>query len=194
MFAQCFAKTDWRRTLRICVRYLALSLLSVGAALSTGAEAPKEVFIANFPEQQLVKGTVTVDAVIPHTQMVRFEDNVVTPVRRSEYTNLREIGQLDATGFSTAVVSLVGEVKGSGAASGTVGLLLLPDEEPILRAFLDDGELLLAIELKAEIKAGSKGVFAAKAAEQIGFPRYRLFVYNEGSSSVLANAYVYLRH
>lgn len=188
-----FSEETSRRGLRVG-HYLALTLLLLVAVVTSGAEPPREVFIANFPEQQVVKGSVTVDTVIPHTRMVRFEDNVVSPVNRSEYTNLREVGQLDSSGFSTAVVSLVGEVKGSAVAGGKVGLLLLPDEEPILQAFRDHGETLLAIELKAEIKTSSVGVFSAKAVQQIAFPRYRLFFYNEGSNSVEANAYVYLRH
>lgn len=191
----CIPEPAGRRNIvPVVVRSLALALLCFIAALSTGAEPPQEVFIANFPDQQEVRGTVSVDGVIPHSRMVRFEDNVVTPVSRSEYTNLREIGELDAAGFSDAVLSLVGEVKGSGAAGGKIGLVLLPDEEPIFRAFRDQGQMLLPLELDAEFEPGSSGVFADTKTLEVRFPRYRLFLYNESSSSVTANAYVYLRH
>lgn len=181
-------------TSRFTARIAALTLLCVFAVLPTGAEPPEEVYIANFPEQQEVRGTVSVDGAIPHSRMVRFENHVVTPVKRSEYTNLQEVGLLDASGFSAAVLSVVGEVKGSGAAGGKAGVLLLPDEGPILRAFRDDGQILLALDLEAEAKPGSSGTFAAKKTREIAFPRYRVFLYNEGPSSVLTSAYVYLRH
>lgn len=175
-------------------RFAVLALLCLVAVLPTGAEPPEQVYIANFPEQQEVRGTVSVDGAIPHSRMVRFENHVVTPVKRSEYTNLQEIGVLDATGFSAAVLSVVGEVKGSGAAGGKVGVLMLPDERPILRAFHDDGQILLALDVEAETKPGSAATFAAKKTKEVAFPRYRVFFYNGGPSSVLASAYVYLRH
>ena len=176
------------------VRFGFPALLPLAVALSVSAEPPEEVYIANFPTQQEVRGTVSVDGAIPHSRMVRFENQLVTPVQRSEYTNLQEIGVLDATGFSSAVMSLVAEVKGSGAVGGKVGLLLLPDEEPLVRAFRDDGNILLALELEAESIPDFPGTLAAQATKEIAFPRYRVFLYNEGPSSVLSSAYVYLLH
>lgn len=180
--------------LRVRARLAVLALLCLVAVLPTGAEPPEEIYIVNFPDQQEVRGTVSVDGAIPHSRMERFENLVVTPVKRSEYTNLQEIGVLDAAGFSAAVVSVVGEVKGTGAAGGKVGVLMLPDEEPILRAFRDDGQILLALDVEADTKPGASSTFAAKKTKEVAFPRYRVFFYNEGPSSVLASAYVYLRH
>lgn len=172
----------------------ALVLLLLFASVTIHAEPPQHVQITNFPELQKVQGTVKVAGAISHTQMVRLENKVVSPVNRSDYTSMREIATLNFTGFSAATLSLVGELKGTSISDSRIGVLLLPDESRILRTFRETGDMLLSIELYAEVSAGSAEAFAVTATHDVAFPRYRAFLYNEGSTSAELDVYAYMSH
>lgn len=171
-----------------------LAVLLVGVVPAGQAEEERRVTVTNFPVRQEVRGTVEIDAPVPHTELVRFVGNVVSPIPRAEFTNLMEVGTVKADGFTSLALSLAGEVKGRAGADSEVGVLLLPDQRPILQAFRDTGDALLAIELKAPVRGGSNGYFAGQTVVPLAFPRYRVYLYNSGRESVTANVYAYLRN
>ncbi len=158
------------------------------------SQSMREVFVNNFPETQTIVGTIAIEDPIPHTRMVSFEEQLVSPVKRSEITNFTETGSVETEGFTSLVASIQGEVKGIHFQEGKVGLLLLPEIGPVIRAFNEESEILLPIELTADVVPGSTGYFAAQATLPIGFPNYRIYLYNSGTKSVEANIYLYLRH
>lgn len=173
--------------------FLAATIIAVSGA-AAHAQSSRSVRVENFPEIQQVAGDVEVDKPIPHAAMIRIEAEVVSPLPRWELANRNEIGIVDAEGFTTVVLSLTGEVKGRPTADSQVGVLLVPDEEPIVEAFEQSNEIQLPIELIADVEGGSAGFFAAQTTVPLAFPSYLVYLYNTGKNSVTANVYVYLRH
>ncbi len=158
------------------------------------SQSMREVFVNNFPATQTISGTIAIEDPIPHARMVSFEGQLVSPVQRSEITNFTEAGTVETKGYTSLVASIQGEVKGVHFQEGKVGLLLLPDVEPVIRAFDEESEILLPIEVTADVVPGTTGYFTGQGALPIGFNRYRVYLYNTGSKSVEANVYLYLRH
>jgi len=74
-----------------------------------------------------------------------------------------------------------------------VGVMLIPDEEPIVRALREDGRLQFPLEATAQVTPGESSFFASDpAARRVAFPRYRIYLYNSSNKSVEANLYLYL--
>lgn len=163
---------------------------SVSAAPTEG---PERVLVTNFPEIQRVDGSVTVPEPVPQSALFRRRDVVVPPIDRSTTTQLVEAGTLDAAGFTHAVLSVRGEVQGNLVREGVVGLVLVPDEEPIVRALLEEGRFELALEVETRVLRTERGYFASGQPRlALGFPRYRVYLYNSSDRSVEADVYVYL--
>ncbi len=172
---------------------LTLVLLPVGIAPRLSADTPSEVIVANFPEIQKVEGKVSVAEPVPHSALVRHRDGVVPPVPRSATTGRVVAGGVDASGFTHAVLGLRGEVQGNLLKEGTVGAVLVPDEEPVLQALREQGRYDFPVEVRAEVHKQDRGYFASDQPRRVlGFPRYRVFLYNSSDRSVDADLYVYL--
>jgi hypothetical protein len=172
---------------------LAAILLLVQAPSARSADPPERVTVTNFPEVQRVAGRVTVPEPVPQSALVRRLDVVVPPIDRTAATQLVEAGTVDAAGFTHAVLSLRGEVQGNLVRDGVVGLVLVPDEEPVLRALLEEGRFDFALEVEAPVLRAERGWFAsAQPRHALGFPSYRVFLYNSSDRSVEADVYVYL--
>jgi hypothetical protein len=174
---------------------LALLLVPLPAGFTPrlSADAPSEVVVTNFPEIQKVAGKVSVAEPVPHSALVRRLDVVVPPVPRSATTGLVEAGTVDAAGFTHAVLGLRGEVQGNLLKEGTVGAVLVPDEEPVLAALREQGRYDFPVEVRAEVLKKDRGYFASGQPRRVlGFPRYRVFLYNTSDRSVNADLYVYL--
>ena len=76
---------------------------------------------------------------------------------------------------------------------GNVGVLLVPDEEPVLRALRDGRRVEFALETSAQILKGSSPYFdGGPVTLPLAFPRYRVFLYNTMSRGVEANVYMYM--
>lgn len=177
----------------VTVGALAAALLLVQAPSPGSADAPERVLVTNFPEVQRVDGSVTVPEPVPQSALFRRRDVVVPPIDRSATTQLVEAGTLDAAGFTHAVLSVRGEVQGNLLQEGVVGLVLVPDEEPIVRAFLEEGRFEFALEVETRVLRTERGYFASDQPRlALGFPRYRVYLYNSSDRSVEADVYVYL--
>ncbi len=182
-----------RRIAVLAAATLGFALLLVQGAPRTAADSPSEVVVANFPEVQRVAGSVSVAGPVPHSSLVRKLGVVVPPVERSATTGLVEAGTVDAAGFTHAVLGLRGEVQGNLLREGVVGAVLVPDEEPVVKSLLEQGRYEFPVEVRAKVLKDARGYFSSDQPRQVlGFPRYRVFLYNSSDRAVNADLYVYL--
>jgi hypothetical protein len=168
-------------------------LLTQAPAPSSSAAEPERVIVTNFPERQEVTGSVSVAEPIPQSELVRRVDVIVPSVAREDTTQLTDAGTLDASGFTHVVIGLRGEVQGNLGRDGVVGVVLVPEEEPVLRALREEGRYDFAREVRAEVIRTDRGYFASRQRRYLlGFPRYRIFLWNTADRSVSADVYAYL--
>lgn len=165
--------------------------LPAGRALS---QQLQRVVVENFPALQRIEGQVQVDAPIPHALTVRHLGMVVPQVRRDETTQLFAAGTVTTHGFTSVVVSLQGEVRGPFFAAGRVGVLLVPDEGPLVDVFEQRGRTDLAPEVTAPVDPGDSTFFSAQGVVLVAFPQYRIYLYNTSGKNVDVNLYLYLTH
>ncbi len=179
------------RSMNLAAVGLAVVLLAA-AGLPAQEQRLVNVIVRNLPEVQEVSGTVTIDEVAPHATMVRFSDLVVSPAPR-DTNRLLHVGTLSSEGFTSVVLSLAGEIKGSAPESATLGVLLIPDEKIVVEAF-ESGQILLPIELNATIKADASAYIAAAGTPvPVAFPRYRVYLYNTCKRTIRVELFAYLR-
>ena len=115
----------------------------------------------------------------------------VSPVHRSEYTNLVEGGILDTDGWTYLVLNLAGEMKGT-VPGGNIGVILIPDRQLFRRAFQTLGVLPASLEMIVPLAAGTPPYFLARQQRfEIGFPRYRIYYYNETGQGATVNLFAY---
>jgi hypothetical protein len=168
---------------------LVLVLLST---FSLAAE-PLDVKVKNFPETQRVKGSVSIDGIVSHGRSQKFEGLVVPSSRRNELSEIVFAGSVDTEGFTTVSISLQGEVKSSNFTAGSVGVMLVPDEEPIMRIFREGKQVQLPIETAIPLAAGASEYFSRQELPQrVAFPRYRVYLFNTLNRTTEANVYLYL--
>lgn len=170
---------------------LALALfLPAGVAIS---QEVQQVFVTNFPRIFSVEGTVAVKGPIRQAVVVPYKEVAVPPVALKDSTRWIDGGVLNSDGFSHMVLSLSGQIKGELLKPGSVGAVLLPDEEPVIRAFDERGELQFALEVVASgVSAASPYFASGQPRYQVGFPRYRIYLYNTTEKAVTVNLYAYL--
>ena len=172
--------------------FAVLVLTPVRTAIPIPREV-EEVLVMNFPDPQRVEGTVSVEGPIRSGELVSFPDITVSPVRPEDTTRLINAGVLDADGFQHVVLSLVGQTRGEALKTGSVGVILLPDQPPIMRAFHEDGDVLVPLRLNAQTEAGPPSFFGSEPLRQtLGFPRYQVFLYNTTDKTVSVTFYAYL--
>lgn len=102
-------------------------------------------------------------------------------------------GTIETDGYTSILVNLQGEVRSDAFSPGTIGLLLIPDEKPILRTLRDAKRVQFPIECVVKTKSGDSVYFESEQLQQrISFSRYQLYFYNTSNKSVEANVYFYL--
>lgn len=172
---------------------LAAAAVVVVPAGRAVADAVQSVFVTNFPSVFNVDGTVKIKEPIPQSAFVAKRDVVVPPVGPKDTTRLIDAGTIETAGFTHIVLSLSGQIKGEFVRPGTVGAILLPDDEPIRRTFDEKGILQFQFEVQASGVSSASPYFASPQPRfQLGFPSYRVFLYNTGEKTVSANLYAYL--
>lgn len=172
------------------MRIIGLALLLVASVTAPGI-AQEEVFVLNLPGVQKVEGDVSITEPIPQTRLLRLPEKVVPPVPRSETTALVPGGLVEGDGFRTAVVSVAGFVQGQSVAEGTVGAVLLPEEDSILRVFREEAQIQLALEVTVSTTP-AEAYFATSETLTLGFPRYRVYYYNTTDRAVSVRMFAYL--
>lgn len=176
-------------------RSLLYSFAATAALASAGALGFQELnrsFVVNLKDPHPVEGRVTIPVPVPHGSVQSLLDVVVAPAPRSETSLWTEAGMLETDGFTSIVLSFHGQFRGNPAAPGTIGMVLVPEEENLLRAFAE-GEVHLALETLAEgVPDGRLYFSGTEAGLAIAFPRYRVFLYNTTDRSAAVNLFAYL--
>lgn len=169
---------------------LILLLTPAGAVVSSEIQ---QVFVANFPDVQTVRGEVTIDGPLHVSELRSFKDVVVQPVRPTETTRLVEAGTLKTDGFASVVLSIHGVTRGDVKKSGTVGVILIPDEQRVQEAFNELGLMHFSLETSASGVSVETPYFAsAQPRYTVAFPSYRVFLYNTTDKTVTVNVFAYL--
>jgi hypothetical protein len=119
-------------------------------------------------------------------QFVAARGILVAPVPRSEVPNLVDAGVVDCEGFEHLVVNLAIEMKGPVEPGGAVGAVLIPDVFPYDRAYRSLSLLPAAAEISVPIEGSSAYVAAKQLRVEVGFPRYRVLLWNSGRTAVTA--------
>lgn len=169
-----------------------LTLLLLAPTGRPQSDDIRQVFVTNFPDPQRIKGEVTVATPIRLAELASFRNILVPPVQPSETTRLVSAGVLTTDGFPALVLSLHGQVKGNLVKGGSVGAILIPNEEPIQQAFQEQGLTAFALEVRAGL-ASSASYFASEQPRHVvAFPSYRVLLYNTTEKTVSADLYAYL--
>lgn len=166
--------------------------LVAAALLPVAAPAQEEVMVTNLPEVQQVTGTVSVEAPLPQTKIVRLGGAIVAPVGPDDTTALVSGGTLESSGFRSVVLSIAGQVRADRFSEGRVGALLIPEEEIVLRAFAESGEVLFPLRVEAAANAQTAYFGSAEAPYTLGFPRYRVYFYNTTDRPASVKLFAYL--
>ncbi len=153
----------------------------------------QQVLVTNFPGLQQVAGTVSVEGPVRHASLQQIKEILVPPVAPGETSRLIDGGVVTVDGFTSAILSLNGQVKGRILRSGTVGAILTPDEETVIRAFEEEGQEQFPVEVSAPLSSGASRSFAsAPTRVTVAFPRYRIHLYNTSDRTVMVNLFAYL--
>jgi hypothetical protein len=177
----------------LLVAALAAALLALTPSGDALSETVRQVFVTNFPPVQEVAGEVRVKGPIRLSELVRFDDVLVAPVQRSETTRLIRAGTLETDGFPNLVLSLHGQVKGSVARMGSVGVILLPSQEGIQQAFDELGLMHFALEAVALGVSSETPYFASDQPRfTVGFQAYEVLLYNTTDKTVNVDLFAYL--
>ncbi|MCK9419828.1 MAG: hypothetical protein M0R70_10670 [Nitrospirae bacterium] len=149
-----------------------------------------DVHVNNFPELQQIKGSVSIEGT---TKFITREGLVVPTSQRAELPEMVYAGTIETDGFTSLLISLQGEMRSEVFSSGTIGVLLIPDEMPILRILRDAKRIQFPIECKVQAKSGDPIYFESEQVQQrIAFTRYKMYLYNTANKSAEANVYLYL--
>ncbi|HSF15410.1 MAG TPA: hypothetical protein VLK65_07645 [Vicinamibacteria bacterium] len=166
----------------------------LGALSVLGLQQLTRTIVVNLENPHPVVGNVTVGAPIPHSNTQSLMDVVVASAPRDEPSLWTEAGMLETDGFTSVVLSLHGQLRGAPSGPGSVGLILVPEDEGVLRA-LAEGEVHLTLEAVAEpVPAGGLYFSGSRAGLSVAFPRYRAFLYNTTDRSASVNVFAYLTH
>ncbi len=170
------------------------ALAGFGSAGFVGYQELTRSFVVNLKDPHPVEGTVNVGAPVPHSATQSLLELVVAPAARDEPTLWTEAGLLETDGFTSVVLSLHGQFRGNPSGPGAVGLVLVPEEENVLRS-LGEGEVHLALDAVAEPVPDGRQYFSGyRAGLAIAFPRYRVFLFNTTDRSAAVNIFAYLTH
>lgn len=151
---------------------------------------PTEVRVNNFPNTQRVNGAVSLEGT---AKAVKQEGILLLPSRRNELSELFHAGKVETDGYTSVAIHVQGEMKSDAFSSGTIGVILIPDEKPILRALKEVKQLQFPIETACSVKSGDSEYFSCESNQSIGFAQYRIYLYNTTNKSAEVNAYLYLR-
>jgi len=178
---------------RVRIAVMVAALIAAVPSGSSPAQDVQEVIVRNFPELQRVEGAVSVEGPIRHSDLRKLQEVLVSPVGPTETTRLVEGGVLETAGFTSVVLSLSGRGQGKILKPGSVGAILVPDEESIVKALEEEGQIQFPLEITAAVKPGEARSFASKQTQHtVGFPRYRVMLYNTTDKTVAVNLFAYL--
>lgn len=169
-----------------------LIVAGLASSATLGVQELTRTVVVNLKDPHPIEGDVNVSSPIPHSETASMIDVVVAPSSRDQTGLWTDVGSLDMTGFTSVVLSLQGQFRGSTSGSGTVAVVLVPDEENVLRA-LEEGEVHLELEVTAEPAPPGALYFSGSSGDlPVGFSGYRVFLYNTTERSASVDVYAYL--
>jgi hypothetical protein len=169
----------------------ALLVFMVPSGVARSQEVMKAL-VVNLATPHPIVGKVSVERTIRHTDTVRINDVLVPSARREEPARWLDAGVVETSGFTYLALSVQGYVKGRIGQPGVIGVILIPEEEPILQA-LNESQIHLPLEVTADVAPAATSYFSASEPRlPIAFPRYRIWVYNSTGESASANVFLYL--
>src|SRR5262245_48979885 len=171
----------------------AAALLVIAVPVRAVADAVQSVLITNWPKSWDVRGNVSIDGPVKLAKGVAIRDLTVPPVNPRDTGRLIQGATIETDGFTNMVISLQGQIKGEVYRQGTVGVFLLPDEDPIVKVFDEKGIMQFAQEVNAPGVSGASPYFASSQPKlPVAFSRYRTYFYNSADKTVTVNLFVYL--
>jgi hypothetical protein len=175
-----------------CVALL-FGTVVLGPAGTAISQELQHVFVTNFPSVFQVDGTVALKGPIRTATTLSIQEIIVSPVGPKDTLRMIQAGTITTEGFGTVVLSLTGQIKGEIVRTGTVGAILIPDEEPIARAFDEKGVMQFPLEVTAVGVSGLSPYFASNQPRYtVGFSRYRVLLYNTTDKTVNVSVFAYL--
>jgi hypothetical protein len=128
--------------------------------------------------------------------LVGFRGILVPPVERTDVTKLVDAGTIETDGYTYAVLNLAGEVKENPPrAGGIVGALLVPDVPPFDKVLTQLNVVALPLEIRAAVTQETHPYFWAKQVRfEVGFPRYRVLLYNTTGTTATVAFFAYRSH
>jgi hypothetical protein len=111
---------------------------------------------------------------------------LVAPTPRESVSSLVDAGTIDCEGFDHIVVNLALEMKGPVEPGGAVGAIVLPDVGPYDRALRSLQLLPAAAEIVIPLEGTSAYLTSKQLRLDVGFPRYRVLLWNSGRTTVNA--------
>jgi len=160
-----------------------------GTSLS---QPPTEVVVANLPSVQQIEGEVKVVGVVRQAELQRRLNLIVPSVARQDVTDLIEADGVTTDGFSELTVSLHGEARGTVGRDGSIGVVLIPDEPAVLEMLNDHGAFHFPIEVNVQLVRKGPAHFDVQQRFDLGFTRYKVYLYNSTDRTADANVYLYL--
>ncbi|QWV95468.1 hypothetical protein KP004_09955 [Geomonas oryzisoli] len=177
---------------RIWLSFLFFSVCALSFVIPPSARGSEtiDVRVNNFPRTQTVNGSVSLEGT---TKAAKVETILLPPSRRGDPSEMVYAGRLDTETYTSVSLMLQGEIKSTSVPLGTVGVVLVPDEEPIQRVLKDAKLIQFPLETSCNIKSGDSEYFSCDNNHVITFPRYRIYLYNTLNKSAEVNVYLYLR-
>jgi hypothetical protein len=125
--------------------------------------------------------------------LVGFRGILVPPAEKTDVTKLVEAGTIDADGFTYLVLNMAGEMKETPTRpGGTIGALLVPDVAPFDKVLTHLNVVPIPLEIKAAVTTDALPYFMAKQARfDVGFPKYRVLLYNTTGVSATVAVFAY---
>lgn len=112
--------------------------------------------------------------------------------KRVDVRSLLDVGVFSAEGFTGLVLNLAGQLRGADLTGGDVGAILIPDLSPFDKAYMNMGLLPASLEISVRVSSHASPYFMAKQLRvEVGFPRYRVLLFNETNSPVSMSFFVY---
>jgi hypothetical protein len=181
-----------RHFVLILAAALILLLLVVFPPWGTSySQPPTEVVVSNLPAVQRVKGEVSVVGVVRQAELERRVNLIVPSVAREAVTDLIEAESVTTDGFSQLTVSLHGEARSAVGRDGAIGVVLIPDEPAVLEMLNEYGVFHFPIEVQAELVRRGPAQFDVQKRFDLGFGRYKIYLYNSTDRTADVNVYLY---
>jgi hypothetical protein len=130
-------------------------------------------------------------AMAQSTSLFEKRGIVVNTVERTDIQSLVDAGTIETEGYSGLVLNMAGMPGASTQKAGVVGAILIPDIPPFNEAFRKWGILPAILELTAEVRVGETSFIAKQKSFDVGFPRYRLLLYNTTDSPMTVAFFAY---